>query len=255
MRSGSTMRVDARRIALAIIAILIVIALLFVAVSVLFPAEDPRFVGIPTIYPYANDFAEALDTGYVEWLDDICYNIDYETSCEIAILVVNSTLPNDINYYALRTFQKNGIGKEGRDNGVLIVVAVEDKHWRVEVGYGLMGILTGARVTNLGNAYLTPYLNDTVYLGDGLIDLTNELGDIILNEYTGETGGTPAYPIEGIPLELWHWVLIIIIIIFFGILTRGRGFLWIFWIFRGLGKGGGSWGGGRSGGGGGRGGF
>lgn len=247
------MRPDARRIAIAVIAVLIAVGLVFVAISALFPPQDPRFVGIPTIYPYANDLAGALDVGYKEWLDDICYVIDYDTSCEIAVLVVNSTLPNDINYYALRTFQKNGIGKEGKDNGVLILVAVADKHWRIEVGYGLMGILTGATVTDLGRTYIAPYLNDTTYLGGGLVDLTTEMGDIIESEYTGDTSGTPAYPVSGIPLELWQWILIIVFVVSVGALTRGRAFFWVFLLLRGMGRGGGRWGGGRSGGGGGRG--
>lgn len=247
------MRPEARRIALAAVAVIITIVLLVVILSALFPPEDPRFVGIPTIQPYANDFSGTLDAGYKEWLDDICYNIDYDTSCEVAVLIVNSTLPNDINYYALRTFQKNGIGKEGKDNGVLVLVAVQDKHWRIEVGYGLMGILTGATVTNLGKTYLTPYLNDTQYLGDGLVDLTTDIGTIIVNEYTGDTSGTPAYPINGIPLELWQWALIIVVVVVIGVATRGRAFLWIFLLIRSAGGGGGKWGGGRSGGGGGRG--
>jgi uncharacterized protein len=247
------MRPEIRRIILAVVALVVVICLLFVILSALFPPEDPRFVGIPTIQPYANDFAGALDVGYVEWLDEICYDIDYETSCEVAVLVVNSTLPNDINYYALRTFQKNGIGKEGKDNGILVLVAVQDKHWRIEVGYGLMGVLTGAEATNLGQTYITPYLNDTTYLGGGLVDLTTDIETIIVNEYTGDTSGTPAYPINGIPLELWQWILIIVVVVALTAVTRGRIFLWLFLIIGSMGKGGGRWGGGRSGGGGGRG--
>jgi uncharacterized protein len=243
------MRPEVRRIVLAVVAVVVVICLLFVVLSALFPPQDPRFIGIPTIQPYANDFANALGPGDVEWIDSICYDIDYQTSCEVAVLVVNSTLPNDINYYALRTFQKNGIGKEGKDNCILIVVAVQDKHWRIEVGYGLMGVLTGEEATDLGLTYIAPYLNDTEYLGGGLADLTTDIGTIIVNEYTGDTSGTPAYPINGIPLELWQWILIIAVIAI-AVVTRGQAFLWILLIFRG-GSGGGRWGGGRSGGGGG----
>ena len=54
-----------------------------------------------------------------------------ETTCEVAVLIVNTTQPNDISYFALRVFQKNEIGKQGQDNGVLIVVAVDDGTWKV----------------------------------------------------------------------------------------------------------------------------
>lgn len=247
------MRPGMRRIALAAVAVLVVVVLLFAAISVLFPPVDPRFVGIPTIYPYANDNVGALGIGDKEWIDSICLEIDKQTSCEVAVLVVNTTQPNDISYFALRTFQKNAIGKEGKDNGVLIVVAVDDNAWKIEVGYGLMGILTGARVTDLANEFLVPEMADIENLGFGLVDLTTAIGNILVDEYTGGTGGNPAYPIQGIPLESWQWILLIGIIVLIVVATRGRAVIFIFWIFQGLGRGGGKWGGGRSGGGGGRG--
>ncbi len=241
------------RVALTILIVLVVVIVLAaVAVRVLFPPEDPRFAGIPTIYPYANDKANALSSGYVEWLDDICYQVDEQTSCEIAVLVVNTTQPNDINYFALRTFQKNEIGKEGKDNGVLIVVATDDNAWRVEVGYGLMGILTGARVTNLVEAYFIPYM-DAGDIDDALVELTTAIGNIILTEYTGDTSGSPAYPISWIPLTTWQWAVVIVVLLVLGAITRGRIFWPILWILGAMTRGGGKFGGGRSGGGGGRG--
>jgi uncharacterized protein len=247
------MRPEMRRIALAVVAVLIVLVLIFATISILFPPVDSRFVGIPTIYPYANDNAGALEIGDKEWIDSICLEIDQETSCEVAVLVVNTTQPNDISYFTLRTFQKNAIGKEGRDNGVLILVAVDDDAWKIEVGYGLMGILTGARVTDLANEFLVPEMTDIGSLGFGLVDLTTAIGNILVDEYTGSAGGNPAYPIQGIPLESWQWILLIGVIILIIVATRGRALVFIFWIFQGLGRGGGKWGGGRSGGGGGRG--
>jgi len=241
------------RIAVTVIIVLMTLAgIAAVAVHFLFPAPDPRFEGIPTIYPYANDNAGALSPGYVEWLDDLCYQVDSETSCEIAILVVNTTQPNDINYFALRTFQKNQIGKEGKDNGVLILVATEDNAWRVEVGYGLMGILTGARVTNLVSTYFVPYM-DVGNLDDGLVELTLAIGNIIIDEYTGDTSGKPAYPIPWIHLVWWQWLVVIVAVVVLSAVTRGR-ILWpIIWILSMLSGKGGKFGGGRSGGGGGRG--
>lgn len=223
-----------------------------VGFHLLFPPKDTRFAGIPTIYPYVNDFAGVLPYDYATAIDDNCYEIDYETSCEVAVLIVNSTQPNDISYFALRVFQKNAIGKEGQDNGVLIVVAVSDKTWKIEVGYGLMGILTGARVANLAEAYLVPNV-DSEALDAGLVDLTYEIGTILINEYTGDTSGKPAHPIGWIPLTTWQWAALILVIVVLSVLTRGR-ILWpIIWIIEILSGGRGKFGGGRSGGGGARG--
>jgi hypothetical protein len=96
-------------------------------------------------------------------------------------------------------------------------------------------------------------MTDIGSLGFGLVDLTTAIGNILVDEYTGSAGGNPAYPIQGIPLESWQWILLIGVIILIIVATRGRALVFIFWIFQGLGRGGGKWGGGRSGGGGGRG--
>lgn len=162
---------------------------------------------------------------------------------------MNTTQPNDISYFTLRVSQKNQIGKEGKDNGVLIVVATDDKAWKVEVGYGLRGILRGARVDNLVETYLVPNIENGT-LGDGLVELTAEIGAILLTDYTGDHSGYPAYPIEWIPLELWQWIVIFLVIMVWGILTKGRIFWPMIWLLGSLEGGRGRFGGGRSGGGG-----
>lgn len=241
-----------RRMAVAFLAMMIVIGLVSAGIYFLLLGEDSRFEGIPTIYPYVNDNAGALTQDYRDWIDSICLTVDVNTSCEIAVLIVNTTQPNDISYFALRVFQKNEIGKEGKDNGVLVVVAAGDRTWKIEVGYGLMGILTGARVSEIANSYILPSIENGT-LGDGLVKLTAEIGAILIVEYDGSASGTGKYPIGWIPLEWWHWGLIILGIVVLSIVTRGR-ILWpIVWLLGSLGRGRGRFGGGRSGGGGARG--
>lgn len=235
----------------------IVVVILFIAIMLgaivagtyMLLKEPDRDEGIPTLVPYANDFAGVLTYDDIELLDYISYIVDDETSCEIAVVVVNSTQPHDINYFALRTFQYNGIGKEGRDNGILVVVATDENLWRVEVGYGLEGILPDVRVKHLAEEFLEPNMT-AGYYGQGLASLCDEMGYIILTEYTGETGGDPAYPIDGVPLTWWHIGLIIVVVIVLSIFTKGR-IIWpLIWILSLLAGGRGGFGGGRSGGGG-----
>jgi uncharacterized protein len=246
------MRPNTRLAITLVVMALLVVGAMAVSFRLLFPPKDTRFEGIPTIYPYVNDQAGVLPSDYSSAIDDMCYQIDFETSCEVAVLVVNTTQPNDISYFALRVFQKNAIGKEGMDNGVLIVVAVSDGTWKIEVGYGLMGILTGARVADLAATYLVPYFESGA-LEDGLYETTYEIGTILINEYTGEPTGKTAYPISWVPLKTWQWAVLILGVIVLGVVTRGRAFLFVFWIVEILSGGRGKFGGGRSGGGGARG--
>lgn len=233
---------------LAVAAVLAVVVVLAAGISMLLQPPSPPDENIPTIYPYANDLAGAMDQWYVDELDYYGVQVDEATSCEMAVLVVTTTQPYDMSYYALRTFQYNGIGEEGRDNGLLVVVATDDKEWRVEVGYGLEGILPDTRVNRLAEAYLEPNMTAGQY-GEGLVSLCFALGNIILNEYEGETAG-PSYPIGWIPLTWPGLIAVAVVVIVLTVVTRGRilwPLLWILSIFTG-GRGG--FGGGRSGGGG-----
>ncbi len=113
---------------------------------------------VPEIYLYANDFVGVLTYDEVATLDEICYQLDQVTSDEVAIVIVNSTLPLGIDIFAVELFQTSGIGKEDLDNGVLLLVSTEEEMWRIEVGYGLEGILNDAKVGSIGRESLEPYL-------------------------------------------------------------------------------------------------
>ncbi len=209
--------------------------------------SDP---GIPKLDYYATDLAGAISEDDLYWLGEVCYEVDSNSSCEMAVVVVNTTHPYDINYFALRTFQYNQIGKAGKDNGVLVVVATDDNTWRIEVGYGLEGILTDVRVKHLAQEFLEPNMTAGSY-GDGLFELTAAMGDIIEIEYQGDRSGTPAFQIFGVSLSWFDIAIIAVIVIVLSIITRGR-ILWpLVWVLTLMsGRGGGSFGGGRSGGGG-----
>jgi uncharacterized protein len=213
-------------------------------------SKDPE-PGIPKLEYYTTDLAGVLSLDDLDYIDAVCYEVDSNSSCEMAVVVVNTTYPYDIDYFALRTFQYNQIGNAGRDNGVLVVVATDDHAWRIEVGYGLEGILTDVRVKHLAEQYLEPSMLNGTY-GDGLFDLTYEMGLILEDEYQGDRSGKPAFEIFGVGLSWVEIAIIAVVVIVLSIITRGR-ILWpLIWILSMMsGRGGrGGFGGGRSGGGG-----
>jgi uncharacterized protein len=207
--------------------------------------------GIPKLEYYTTDLVGVLTYNDLVDIDAVCEEVGRNSSSEMAVVVVNSTYPYDIDYYALRTFQYNQIGKAGKDNGVLIVVATEDKTWRIEVGYGLEGILTDTRVNRLAHEYLEPNMTAGFY-GDGLFWLTLNIGQIIEDEYTGDRSGGPAFEVFGYGLTWTEIAIIVVVFIVLTIITRGRAIYPILWILSLItgGRGGGGFGGGRSGGGG-----
>lgn len=206
--------------------------------------------GFPRLEHYATDLAGAISQDDLYYIGEICYEVDRNTSCEVAVLLVDTTYPHDIDYYALRTFQYNGIGRSGQDNGVLVVVATGDGTWRIEVGYGLEGILTDVRVNRLAEEYLVPNMTAGSY-GDGLFELTYALGEILILEFDGGRSGGPAFPLVGAPFTWGEWAIIAVVFVIVVIITKGaalRPFIWVLALLGG--SRGGGFGGGRSGGGG-----
>lgn len=202
---------------------------------------------VPTLYLYVNDLTQptALLSDEVQALDDLCFQVDDLTSAEVAILPVNTTAPMGINVFAVETFEANGIGKEGLDYGVLIVLATDDREWRIEVGHGLQGILPNAFVGRVGVDNITPHLDRGEFFS-GLYEATWAIGERIVDLYDpgGAAEGTP----QLIVIDWWAVGVSVAVLLGVAFLTKGRGFLWLGNLFKR-----GGFGGGRPGGGGARG--
>jgi uncharacterized protein len=200
----------------------------------------------PTLEFYVNDHAGVLTLQDELDIEELCIIVYQETGAEIAVLVVNTTQPDEINLYATRTFNQNGLGQEGKDDGLLVLISVDERLWRVEVGYGLESVLPDSLVGSIAEDYLIPGLQSGDYYA-GIYDLVNHLGYEILENYDGEPHDDP-YPVPGVPLRLWHYLIIIILVVAIAVLCRGR-IWWFFFLRGGSGGGSGGWGSGRTGGG------
>lgn len=197
---------------------------------------------VPEIFLYVNDFVGVLTYDEIGTLDEICYQLDQVTSDEVAIVVVNSTQPEGIDLFAVELFEASGIGKEGKDNGVLLLVSTEEGMWRIEVGYGLEGILNDAKVGTIGRENLEPYLA----VGDYYAGIFYTVAALV-DELTSDPDriNQDGYDIELLRIDYWQLALAIAVVAVVGVATRGRVF---FWIGRFITRG--RFGGGRSGGGG-----
>jgi uncharacterized protein len=209
---------------------------------------------------YVNDFAHVVDPGTAAQLEDICRQIDEKAHAQIAVVTINSLDGSDIESYAVDLFKKWGIGSKSTDRGVLILLAVKDHQYRIEVGYGLEPILPDGKVGGFGREAV-PNLRANDYSG-ALLLMTSRVAEVIAQDagiqLTGNQLPTPA-PVEnqpsgGISLGKIVIFLIILIIVLF---TPLRSVL--FWmLLSGIGggsRGGGGYGGGGGFGGGGGGGF
>ena len=140
----------------------------FLFSSFLFAAE------FPVLHPGLNDMAGVINANDTASINALTTLLEKNTSVESAILIVETTQPYDIADYSVRTAQQNGIGKKDKDNGILMVIATKDRKWRIDIGYGLEGILNDGKVGEIGRNSLVPYLKNGEW-GAGVYSTMNAI--------------------------------------------------------------------------------
>jgi uncharacterized protein len=121
---------------------------------------------VPTLQQRVTDFTNTLS--FNEWraLESQLKQFEDSTSTQIAILMINSLEGASIDEFSMQVFEKNKLGQKGKDNGVLILIAKADHKVRIEVGYGLEGVLTDAATTQIREREMNPqFKSNNFYRG------------------------------------------------------------------------------------------
>jgi uncharacterized protein len=145
--------------------VLIAIAL-FAGLVALAPAKGAHAQDLPEPRGYVSDFAGVLPADTKGALEEALRLAEQETTVQIAVVTVKDLGGDDINGYAVRLFEKWGIGKKGSDNGLLLITAIAERKVRIEVGYGLEGYITDSRAGRiLDESVLPDFREDHFALG------------------------------------------------------------------------------------------
>jgi uncharacterized protein len=126
---------------------------------------------------YVSDFAHVVDAGSLAELNRYCGQVEQATGTQMAVVTINSLEGEPIEDFANDLFRKWAIGKKGKDEGVLLLLAIKDRKNRVEVGYGLEPILPDGFVGSVLRE-MTPSLKEQNY-SQALLAGTAEIGDQI----------------------------------------------------------------------------
>jgi uncharacterized protein len=110
------------------------------------------------------------------------------TSVEMAVATVTSLNGTPIEEYSLNLAHKT-LGEKGKDNGVLILLAVDDRAYRIEVGYGLEPVLNAALLGRIGRNIIEPSFKQGNY-EQGILDGVRVISAILRNDTSFETQGT-----------------------------------------------------------------
>lgn len=224
------------------------------AVSV--QAEQVKDLPKPT--DYVSDFAHVLSPQAVAKIDSLCAQLDHsKANAQIAVVTVKTLDGEDSAQWANELEDQWKMGRKGSDRGVLVLLAVQDRKRRIEVGYGLEGILNDARLGDIGRA-MVPYLRAQDY-DSAVLLAVGQVGETIATDAGATLSGQTVQPqprqraSKGIsPL-----LLIVLLLIFFGGFGLLR-LLFFLGVFSGISRGGwggggpfigGGWGGGGGGGG------
>lgn len=131
---------------------------LFLIFSTFIPISLYSQLNFPTPTGFVNDFANVLSPKVKNTMENLSRELKQKTGAEVVVVTVKSLNGMDYTDYAIRLFEEWGIGEKGKDNGILILNAVNDRKIRIEVGYGLEGILPDGLAGEIRDKYIIPSL-------------------------------------------------------------------------------------------------
>ncbi len=134
-------------------------------------AKDTKEATFPEPVGYVNDFANIFSEHSQLKLNQTIAELHQKAQgAEVVVVTVQSIEPLSIEEYAVGLFEKWGIGKKGADNGVLFLIAIKERKFRIEVGYGLEGALPDGKCGEIRDRFILPHfkqgaLEHGVYFG------------------------------------------------------------------------------------------
>ena len=149
---------------------------------VLLVAASAMALEVPPYKGYVNDLAGMMSPQARQTLETRLTELDKIESTQVAVLTVPTLDGDDINEFSIRVVDEWKIGQKGKDNGVLLLVSKADRKIRLEVGYGLEGVLTDL----LSSQIITNVIGPRFKTGDfdgGFIDGVGAISGAVRGEF------------------------------------------------------------------------
>lgn len=150
----------------------------------------------PTNDFYVNDYANLLNEETKEYIISTNKSLCSQTGAQIVVVTVPSLDGDSLEDYATTLFRNFGIGDKNKNNGVLLLLALEERKFRVEVGYGLEGVLPDGKTGRIQDEYIIPYLKQNNW-NDGIKNGYNAILEVVAKEYNVEVGAEAPTGISG----------------------------------------------------------
>lgn len=160
-------------------------------------------VAVPSLQARVTDLTGTLSAARVAELEQQLAAFEAKKGAQVAVLMVPTVQPETIEQYAVRAFEKWKLGRKGVDDGVLLVIAREDRKLRIEVGYGLEGVLTDAAAKRIISDDIVPRFRQGDFSGGVAAGVTRIMAVVdgealpmpaAASGNYSETGGLPFAP-------------------------------------------------------------
>ncbi len=182
-------------------------------------AVGEKLTELPKPTDYVSDYAQVLSPEAIAQIDHICSEIEHSAAnAQIAVVTIHTLDGEDRDDYVNRLYHQMGIGAKGKDRGILIFLSVNDHQRRIEVGFGLEGILPDAKVGDIGRSAVG-YLRANDY-DQGILTQVSQVAQVIAadaNVTLSDEAATQAAPRRarrGSPFG--GLIVLIIVLVFFG---------------------------------------
>jgi len=182
--------------------IYLALAILVCALSV-----SAQQLEIPVLTQRVTDLTNTLTSTQRSLIEDRLARFEDTTSTQIAVLIIPTLSGEELKDYSLRVAEKNKIGRQGRNNGVLFLIVIDDKKMRIEVGYGLEGALPDALCDQILRHEVRPRFLDNDYYGGVLAGV-----EAIMKATKGEYKADERKERDNV-----SWVpILVLVLVFFG---------------------------------------
>jgi len=136
---------------------------------------------IPELKQHVTDLGNLLNTEQRSHLEQILSLLKQTKGSEVAVLIVSTTQPEALEDYSMRVVEKWKLGRKNVDDGVLLLIAQQDRKIRIEVGYGLEGAITDLSAGRIINEYITPEFRRGNFY-QGILAGVGQLSNLIKGE-------------------------------------------------------------------------
>jgi uncharacterized protein len=194
-----------------IISSTIVVMLMFSSIT----ASAADLQAIPALSSPVTDVTNTLSLAEQQALAQKLNTFAQEKGSQIAVLIVPTTQPEDIAQYSLRVAEAWQIGRDKEDDGVIILLAKNDRKMRIEVGYGLEGAIPDAIAKRIVSDVMAPYFRQGDFAG-GL----NAAVDQLIALISGEALSAPAKKQAGASSFFDYLPILMFGAIFSGVVLR-----------------------------------